>query len=83
MAATIYMSHLPYRVPENLSTVVSIRPLGFWESIYFTSVTFSTLGYGDITPATRLAKALAVVTCCGGAIFLGLVAASAFKRMER
>jgi len=38
--------------------------------IYFSFVTLTTVGYGDITPATELAKRLAVVEAFIGQVFL-------------
>ena len=38
--------------------------------IYFSFVTLTTVGYGDITPATELAKRLAVVEAFVGQVFL-------------
>ena len=40
---------------------MSIESWGFLDSIYFTSVTLSTVGYGDITPKTGFGK---LVTSC-------------------
>jgi voltage-gated potassium channel Kch len=38
--------------------------------VYFSFVTLTTVGYGDITPATELAKRLAVVEAFVGQVFL-------------
>ena len=38
--------------------------------VYFSFVTLTTVGYGDITPATELAKRLAVVEAFAGQVFL-------------
>jgi voltage-gated potassium channel Kch len=38
--------------------------------LYFSFVTLTTVGYGDITPATDLAKRLAVIEMFVGQVFL-------------
>ncbi len=48
------------------------RPVGFLGSLYLSGSSFFTLGYGDVTPQTRLAKILAVIEAANG---FGLVAA--------
>jgi len=40
------------------------------QSLYFSVVTLTTVGYGDITPATELAKRLVVVGAFVGQVFL-------------
>ncbi|NNL77147.1 MAG: hypothetical protein HKO68_12500 [Desulfobacterales bacterium] len=43
--------------------------------LYFSFVTITTLGYGDITPVTEVAKSLAVVEAVVGQIYLVVVVA--------
>jgi hypothetical protein len=83
LAGIIALSGMWYRVPTHYSTEVRLGPLGFSEAVYFVLVTFSTLGYGEISPASPSARAFSSLICCLGAVFLGLIAASMFKRMER
>lgn len=33
----------------------------YFESIWFTSITFSTIGYGDISPGTKYGKAIVII----------------------
>lgn len=40
------------------------------QSIYFSFITLTTVGYGDITPARALARALAILEAVAGQIFL-------------
>lgn len=47
------------------------RTLG--DSLYFSGVTFFTLGYGDITPETGLARTLSVVQAGIGFMFLAVI----------
>lgn len=50
------------------------RPLGFIDAFYYSGVTVSVLGYGDITPTTGPLKVLAVAASgLGFAVLTGLV----------
>ena len=46
------------------------------ELLYFSYVTMTTLGYGDITPLSRLAQSLAILQAFLGQIYLAVVIAS-------
>ena len=48
------------------------QPLTFVQSIYFSIVTITTLGYGDITPQTEMARALTAFESIFGIILIGL-----------
>ena len=53
--------------------VVENRPLS--EALYFSLVTITTVGYGDVTPATTAGRYLAMIMIIGGVgTFTGLVA---------
>lgn len=54
---------------------------GWWEHIYFSGVTFASLGYGDLVPHGPIARAVAVVEGLLGITFLGLLIASATKKI--
>ncbi|MEZ5199056.1 MAG: potassium channel family protein [Bacteroidales bacterium] len=43
--------------------------------VYFTFVTMTTLGYGDITPELPFAKSLAVLICTSGQIYVAVIIA--------
>ncbi len=43
--------------------------------IYYTLVTFTTLGYGDITPADSLAKSLSLLMSVSGQLYLTMIIA--------
>ncbi len=44
--------------------------------IYFSFVTLTTLGYGDVVPLAPLAKSLAILEAAAGTIYLGVFVAS-------
>jgi len=58
------------------------RTLGLLESIYVSTVTFSTLGSADSVPASALARFMAMADSVSGAVFLGLLAAAAYRRIR-
>ena len=64
------------------------EPITFGRVLYFSGETFFTLGYGDITPTSALARALAVLEAGMGFGFLGTVIGylptiySSFSRRE-
>ncbi|QOP42042.1 potassium channel family protein [Sulfurimonas marina] len=49
-----------------------IEPLSFIESLYFSIVTITTLGYGDITPKTDMARALTALESLAGIFIIGI-----------
>ena len=52
-----------------------LEELSFVDSLYFSIVTITTVGYGDIHPVTPMGKTLAVVLIVtGGIVFLAVVA---------
>jgi voltage-gated potassium channel len=68
--ASIYsiMSH--YSVEPHFLVAGVRRAVSFPESIYFSIVTLSTVGYGDIIPASNLARALASLEVICGVLLL-------------
>ena len=54
------------------------EPLSRVDSLYFTTVTFATVGFGDITPVSQLARAVVTVQMIAGLGALVLVAKVAF-----
>lgn len=50
-------------------------------SVYFSFVTLSTLGYGDITPVTPLARTIAWVEAVAGQLFLAVMIAFLVGKM--
>ncbi len=48
------------------------RPLGFIESFYFSVITITTLGYGDISPITDISRTLASLEALFGILLIGV-----------
>ena len=46
------------------------RAIGFTESLYFSIITLSTVGYGDITPLTNLVRTIVAVQVLSGVLLL-------------
>ena len=71
-----------------LHRALSAEPVGLAEALYLSGATFSTLGYGDVVPAGRAARLLAVVESSTGfgyfAVVIGYlpVLYQAFSRRE-
>lgn len=59
------LSIIPITIPETVSILLS--------TIYFSAVTFTTLGYGDVQPASSAAEALATVESFLGALLMALL----------
>lgn len=53
---------------------VDLEPSGF-DTLYFSFITLTTVGYGDLTPASDLARSLAVVQALLGQVFLVVLVA--------
>jgi len=45
----------------------------FWDMIYFSFVTLTTLGYGDITPAAPVARAMAYTEAIVGQLYIAVL----------
>jgi len=62
----------------------SLDPLpgkGFWEHVYFSGITYLTVGYGDLAPATPLARLLSVACAAAGIATFGMLIASVTKKV--
>jgi hypothetical protein len=49
------------------------RAAGLWESVYLSGTTFTTLGYGDVTPTAPVTRALAIVEAATGFGYFAVV----------
>jgi len=69
-------------VAFNSSLSAKANALAYLESIYFSIVTFTTLGYGDITP-TGLSRLFAAIEALMGSFTLALFVVVFVKKMTR
>ena len=53
----------------------------WWEHVYFSAITYLTVGYGDLAPASPLARFLAVVCAATGIATFGMLIASVTKKV--
>ena len=53
----------------------------WWECIYFSAITFLTIGYGDLTPHGMLPQFLAMLEGAAGVTTFGMLVASASKKI--
>jgi len=58
------------------------EPAGPWESIYFSGITFATVGYGDFVPLPHI-RALALLEGALGALNMGFFVAVLANRLRR
>lgn len=56
---------------------------GWVEAIYFSVVTFATLGFGDITPTNAAGRVCVVLEVLGGYAMLGLLVSVFASRLLR
>jgi hypothetical protein len=53
-----------------------------WDGIYFSAVTWTTLGYGDITPVGQLSQILAIIEAFTGMISMSILVAGSIVLFE-
>ncbi|MGK0441311.1 MAG: voltage-gated potassium channel Kch [Pseudohongiellaceae bacterium] len=51
--------------------------------MYFSVVTFTTLGYGDLTPSSGVSRALAAIEAFAGSFTIALFVVVFVKKMTR
>ncbi len=68
--ASLYTLMSQHAVQPHFQIGGERRPLAFSEAVYFSVVTLSTVGYGDILPASNVARALASVEVICGVLLL-------------
>lgn len=62
-------------VETRLIHIAGEAPPAFHDYLYFSFVTLTTLGYGDITPANALAKSIVVMIAIAGQLYLTVLVA--------
>jgi hypothetical protein len=70
--ALIY-SHIHFTSPHAFYTSPANMALRWNDFIYFSFMTLTTTGYGDITPATSLARSLCMVESITGVLYTGVI----------
>lgn len=69
---------------SNASASSFNRPLGWFDGLYFSVVTVATVGYGDITPVSRIAKVAVVAEISFGLwFFVTVVPVAVADQAER
>ena len=63
------------------SSTIDVGTRSCTTSFYYTVITITTLGYGDLTPTTKLGMNLASVESLFGIVWLGLIANTIIKRV--
>lgn len=53
-----------------------------WDAVYFSAVTFSTLGFGDFSPSSNM-RLVAAFQAIVGNLHLGVIVAAAFLAVSR
>jgi voltage-gated potassium channel len=53
-----------------------------WKGIYFAIITATSVGYGDISPATAIGQCVSVALALIGTVFFGLVVGAATRAVE-
>jgi voltage-gated potassium channel Kch len=64
---------ITYTVEEPTNTATPVLVTVFLKSLYFSVVTFATLGFGDISPVGSLARFLAGMESLLGSLLLALL----------
>ena len=64
--------------PENFT-----QPLSRVDALYFTVVTFATVGFGDITPVAELARITVTIQIVVDLILVGLVVRVFIQSVQR
>lgn len=58
-----------------------VKGAGWWDHVYFSGITFLTVGYGDLAPVGAIPRLLAVLEGAAGIATFGMLIASAAKKI--
>lgn len=69
-----WVAILMYFIPDSFNGI-DPEQVSFQDLIYFTFVTMTTLGYGEITPNIPIAKSLAILISTSGQLYIAIIIA--------
>jgi hypothetical protein len=75
LAMTQLVQKLFFNVDTRAINFAGDTAAGFHDYLYFSFVTLTTLGYGDITPVSAYAKSLTIVIAISGQLYLTILIA--------
>ena len=78
IALTLIMGIILFFAPNSFSlsgVFLESGPLQFSTNSYFVFITYTTVGYGDITPISDIARAFAKLTALSGQLYISVVIA--------
>ena len=75
LAMTQLVQKLLFNVDTGAINFAGDAVAGFHDYLYFSFVTLTTLGYGDITPVSAFAKSLTIVIAISGQLYLTILIA--------
>ena len=74
---SIFYQFLENLIPGSFNGLsAGLKHTHFNDLVYYSLVTITTLGYGDITPATPLAKALVIIEVIVGVFYIAILVAA-------
>lgn len=83
IALIIIFSLLYYFPIGQYSVAGELKDLKLLESTYFSVVTITTLGYGDILPAGNISRVLVIIESILGVLLIGLFLNAIFENKSK
>jgi uncharacterized protein YjbI with pentapeptide repeats len=68
----LILSGIFYNIRFNFKVAHELGSIHFFDAIYFVVVTFTTLGYGDISPISWVGQVFVIFTALSGYVFLAV-----------
>ncbi len=75
LAMTQLLQKLFFNVDTGAINFAGDTAAGFHDYLYFSFVTLTTLGYGDVTPVSAFAKSLTIIIAISGQLYLTILIA--------
>ena len=85
MGLTWTVLYIPLEIwaPGSFSFAADLPPKVFWVDLYYFSfVTLTTLGYGDVSPQAPIARMLAIFEAMSGVLYLAILMARLIAAYE-